>query len=112
MALRKLDHDPITGMTTWHDYDHATRKASIHTTYADAQIDRVLDENKARQNDGTNGWSPTREWKYIANIPLSVIHSWLVNEKFDAFDPNNAKELKRRLNSSEWRHLRTSGGVF
>ncbi len=112
MALRKLDYDKFTGMTTWHDYDHATKETKIHTTYNSAHVDAVLDENKARQNDGTNGYSKSREWKYIANIPMSVLHDWLINEGFDAFDPNNTAKLKQKLNSNEYLYLRTSGGVF
>lgn len=112
MTIRLIDYDKFTGIKTWHDYDHTTKETKIHTSYESRQTDAVLDENKARQNDGTDGWSPTREWKYIANIPMSVLHSWLVNEGFDAFDPNNRAKLKQKLNSSEYLYLRTSGGVF
>lgn len=112
MTIRLLSHDPVTGIKTWHEYNAASDEMKIHTTYDDAQTAAVLDDNKRRQNDGTNGWSPTREWKYVANIPISVIHEWRVNNGIDVFDENDWPKVRSLLNSSDWRHLRTSAGVI
>lgn len=73
-------------------------------------VEPVLEHNRAlRLHD--DGYSPSREMKRVASIPMIVVERWL-NEGFDIFDPNNKVELRRRLNSSEWAALRTSEGVF
>jgi len=110
MALRLLDYSPWTGETVYHDYDPVTKETKIHTVFSDHQTDAVLEENKAHYNDGTNGWSPTKEWKYVANIPMSVIHEWMVTEGIDVFDNNDREAVRKKLNSHEWLYLRTSPG--
>jgi hypothetical protein len=104
---RLLDHDPITGITTWHEYDASTRDTKIHTTYADAPIDAVLDLNHHMQNEN-DGWSKTKEWRRVGSIPMAVIHDWLVREKIDVFDKNDWPAVRKKLNSSEFRKLRTA----
>ncbi len=112
MPIRLLDYDAVTGANTFHEYDPVTKDTHIHTVFADRQTDLVLDDNKRLQNDGTNGWSPTREWKYVANIPNSVIHEWKVNRGIDVFDQNDWPKVRQLLNSSDYRHLRTSLGAI
>lgn len=73
-------------------------------------VEPVLELNK-RLRLKDDGYSPTREMRRAASVPMVVIEKWL-NEGFDMFDPNNAAELKRRLNSNEWAHLRTADGVL
>lgn len=104
---RLVDHDPITGITTWHEYDSTTKQTHIHTTYADAPIDSVLDLNVNMQNENA-GWSPSKEWRRVGSIPMAVIHSWLVNDGIDVFDKNDWPAVRRKLNSNEFRKLRTA----
>jgi hypothetical protein len=110
MTRRLLDYNHFTGEITWHDYDPVTKETHIHTEWTDAQTDAVLDSNKAAYTDGTNGWSPTREWKRVAEIPFSVLHDWLVKEGWWAFDANATNKLRQKLNSSEYLYLRTAPG--
>ena len=110
MPVRLLDYDPITGIKTWHEYDAATDVMQIHTTYEHAQTDAVIDDNKRRMTDGTDGWSPTREWKYVANIPCSVMHEWKIKHGIDVLDQNDWPKVRRLLNSSDYLYLRTSAG--
>ncbi len=112
MATRLLDHDPITGVTTWHEFDEVTKNTKIHYEFNHLQTDAVLDHNHRRMNDGTNGWSPTKEWKYVAEIPASVQLEWLVTRGIDIRDPNDWPKIRSMLNSSEWAKLRTSSGTI
>ena len=73
-------------------------------------VQPILERNKALRNKD-DGFNAARDGRRIASIPMVVIMQWR-NEGFDAFDPNNADELKRRLNSSDWRYLRTSEGAL
>lgn len=78
----------------------------IHRTTQD--VEPILDRNKAMQTAG-DGYSPTREMRRVASIPVAVAYQWL-QEGVDFRDENCADEIRRRLNSPEWRHLRTAPG--
>lgn len=73
-------------------------------------VEPILERNKELQRLD-DGWNKTRDGRRIASIPMAVHLQWL-KEGFDCTDPDNAQELRRRLNSSEWRYLRTSEGRF
>jgi hypothetical protein len=104
---RLVDHDPITGITTWHEYDSLTKQTSIHTTFADAPIDAVLDLNHHLQNEN-DGWSPSKEWRRAGSIPIAVIHDWYVKEGIDVFNKDHWPAVRKKLNSSDFRKLRTA----
>lgn len=69
----------------------------------------ILNRNKRLQTQD-DGFNADRSGRRIASIPMAVHLRWL-SEGFDCTDPNNEAELRRRLNSSDWRYLRTSGGM-
>ncbi len=71
-------------------------------------VEPVLERNKALLTHD-DGYSPSRDMKRIASVPNIVIEQWL-KEGVNVFDPNCEAEVMRRLNSSDWAHLRTSGG--
>ena len=70
----------------------------------------ALEANKELMNSGWDGYvSPSRDFKHVATIPPWLEAAWL-SVGFDFRDRNNAKILKRILNSSEYAFLRTSPG--
>ena len=71
-------------------------------------VEPVLNHNK-RLLATDDGWSPTRELRRAASIPHVVVLQWLA-EGVDVFDPNHKAEVRRRLNSPDWAHLRTAPG--
>ncbi len=73
-------------------------------------VEPVLERNKALLTHD-DGYSPSRDMKRIATVPNIVIEQWL-KEGVNVFDPNCEAEVMRRLNSSDWAHLRTSGGTI
>ena len=70
--------------------------------------DPFLDENKRRQNDG-DGYSPSRDLKQLADIPLVVIEAWM-KEGLNIFREEDWPAIRRRLNDPDYRWLRTSRG--
>lgn len=73
-------------------------------------VESILDWNKRQQNDG-DGYTPSRDMKKIASIPLVVAEKWLNEEGINIFDPNHKDAVRRKLNSNEYLWLRTSGGT-
>lgn len=75
---------------------------------ATQDVEPILDRNKrlASLNDG---YTPTREMRRAASIPIVILYQWM-QEGVDYRDKNCWPEIRRRLNSPEWRHLRTAPG--
>ena len=109
MRRRLLDHDPVTGLAEYHHYDATTDTTVIETVQ---DVAPVLERNKALQNADDGGWSPTRDLRRAATIPDIIILKWRNEEGIDVFDPNHWPAVKRKLNSSEYRWLRTAPGTI
>lgn len=88
----------------WQDNEDGT-----YTVISSADCEPVIEQNKAMANHN-DGYSPSRELRRVASIPLIVAYQWLVDEGWNAFDPANADRLKRKLNDPDWRWLRTADG--
>ena len=71
--------------------------------------DAILEKNKAMATHN-DGYSPSRELRRVASIPLIVMLKWLNEEGWWALDPANAARLKAKLNSNEYLYLRTAPG--
>lgn len=109
MQKRLLESDPVTGLTEYHHYDSATDRTVIETVQ---DVEPILERNKALQSEDAGGWSPTRELRRAATIPDIVILKWRREEGIDVYDPDHWPAVKRKLNSSEYRWLRTAPGTL
>jgi hypothetical protein len=105
--MELLDFDPETGECVWHEYDDLTQTTTL-TTIID--LAPCLERNKQDKNDGSNGYSPSRELQRVASIPNVLIEKWLNEEGIDVFNNNHWPAVARKLNSSEYMYLRTGGG--
>ena len=104
---RLLDHDPWTGISTWHEHDHVTHITTLHTTYDHAPVDAVLDYN-SRMANHNSGWDKAHEFRRVGTIPVAVMHEWLVKYGIDVLNPAHWPAVKKRLNSSDFRKLRSA----
>lgn len=73
-------------------------------------VEVILDHNKGLQNDGTGGWTPSREWKRIGSVPLSLLKTWEI-EMGLPMDFLQTKEgmpiLLKKIKDPDYKHLRT-----
>ena len=107
MTKRLFSHDTATGITTWFEGDG---EGGFRLTY-ESDVEPVLEQNVALYNHGHDGWaSKAREFKHVAEIPMSLILKWQVEEGIDVFDPNDWPAVKKKLNDHNWLKLRTSPG--
>lgn len=72
-------------------------------------VQPILDDNK-RLMSLNDGYSPSRDMKRVASIPLTVVEQWM-KEGIDIFDKNCAEAIRRKLNSPDYKFLRTAPGV-
>lgn len=68
-----------------------------------------LEHNKKLQTHN-DGYSPSREVRHVASVPMGVVLMWQQKHGIDVFNPNHADAVKRLLNDPEYRWLRTSEG--
>ena len=73
-------------------------------------VEPILDHNKRLMTSG-DGYSPDRTLRRAASIPNAVVVQWLA-EGVDVRKREHWPEVRKRLNSPEWRHLRTAPGVL
>ncbi len=75
-------------------------------------IESYLDANKAEISDAPS-WRPyaNKNMRKVASIPMIVAEAWL-KEGINVFDPSPDMQRKvaQKLNSNEYRHLRTYPG--
>ena len=88
-------------------YDHTNDVGMVQTTY---DLTAVIDMNKERQNDGTNGWTKSRDMKHQAFIPNALIEKWMVEEGINAYNKDHWPAIRRKLNDPDYAFLRTSKG--
>lgn len=92
-------------------YDEMEDKSHVRQVQ---DVEPILEANKTAQtlNDG---YSPSRDLKRIASIPLVIAQQWMKEDGINWMSlpkDEKAKYLRKKLNDPEYRFLRTSGGVF
>ena len=78
------------------------------TTISKSQdVTGLLDFNKAKASElGKQIYSDA--YNHVASIPAILQVKWLQEEGLNIYNPDHAERLKRKLNSNEYRYLRTS----
>ena len=98
-----IDVDPFSGVVQ--KMEKVEGKNYIKTISADLQAN--TDHNQALQNDGSNGYGPSRDFKHVASVPLHMIEFWKKVHGVDVFNPDHEKAFIRLLEAPEFRHFRT-----
>ncbi len=75
-----------------------------------ADVEPVLEHNKALQRHNPDGMGETREWKHVAEIPAMVWLHWCEVYGTDPLAKGNEDLLRRLLNDPDNRWLRVSEG--
>lgn len=74
-------------------------------------VEPILDRNQALANHDDRGYSPSRELRRVASIPLTEIMKVMKKVgKFQLTDPEVKVEIKRMLNDGDFAKFRTSPG--
>jgi hypothetical protein len=74
-----------------------------------ADVEPVLELNKALATSG-DGYTPSREMRRAASIPLAVVEKWKNELGVDVMNRDHWPKVRQLLNSSEYLFLRTAPG--
>ena len=108
---RILDHDEATGVT---EIFHGNGDGSFSISYHQ-DCEAIIESNKQKQLAGreyfAGGWGGEDDkdpmWK-VASIPITVQYKWLKDHGVDFMNKDHWPAVKRLLNSSEYRYLKTA----
>ncbi len=102
---RLLEVQPY-GIAEYFHVDELTGEIAIQRVQDAAP---VLEANKRAQTAG-DGFSPSRELREIAEIPLGVVELWRTILGVNIYDRNHWPKVKKLLADRDWMWLRTSPG--
>ena len=104
--MRRILENQPDGITEIFHMDERTGEITIERIQ---DVEPVIEANKRAQTAG-DGFSPSRDLRQIAEIPLGIVELWRTVLGVDIFNRDHWPAVKRLLRDSEWRHLRTSPG--
>jgi hypothetical protein len=104
--MKRLLEVQADGVTDIFHMDELTGEITIERLQ---DVEPAIEANKRAQTAG-DGFSPSRELREIAEIPMGVVELWRTVLGVDIFNRNHWPAVKRLLRDSEWRHLRISPG--
>ena len=108
MLGRPFESDDILGLTERFHFDQMENRWGIETI---SDVQPILDLNKAQANNG-DGFTPSRDMKHIARIPLVIVEKWKNELGVDLFNKDHEGKIRQLLNDPDWLYLHTSPGVF
>lgn len=77
-------------------------------------LSAILDANKRDRNEG-DGYTPSRDMKHVARIPLILIEKWTKEaglKPHECMGPKMVEIIRRKLNDPDHAFLRTSKGLI
>lgn len=89
-------------------YDDATGEVTIHKRH---DVTDVIDRNKRSYADSSD-YRPFAggDMHKVAEIPLAVLDAWMAEDGVNYLAGEGREKFIARLNSSEYRYLRTKKG--
>ena len=72
-------------------------------------VSPILNANVAEMNSGNDGYTPSRDLRKVASIPLIEVHR-LLQQGIDIFKEADWPKIAAKLDDPEWSKFRTSPG--
>ena len=102
---RLLSYDPVTGIKTYHDYDHSSKKTYIETVQ---DVEPILKRNKELQNNTSYRQAGYKQdMMHFATVPCSVLLQWREKYGIDYTNQDHLPRIEKLLMSNEYKYLRT-----
>jgi hypothetical protein len=104
--MKRLTEVQPDGIVEWLHVDELTGEMTIERIQ---DVEPVIEANKRAKTAG-DGFSPSRELREIAEIPMGIVELWRTVLGVDIFNRDHWPAVKRLLRDRDWQHLRTSPG--
>lgn len=100
---------PLMTSASGVEYFFRDNEDGTYTVWTHQENDPFLERNKAMATHNS-GWSADKTVRREGSIPMGLIEHWKQTEGVNVLHPSGHEFLKRKLNDSDWSHLRTSPG--
>ena len=104
--------DDVSGVITDAVYDEGTERLVVRRSQ---DVEPIIERNKAMANEGRK-WDFGDDWgRLYARIPNIVIEQWMREDGVNVLaleGDDQGKYLRAKLNSSDYRDLKTDPGVY
>lgn len=102
-----IEHDPLTGVSTYFVDRSAEGKFSI---VHEQDVSGIIEQNKRMQADTDyKRHGIKHDFQHVAHIPDTVVLKWR-QEGIDVFNKDHTAAIMRKLRDPEYRYLRTTLG--
>lgn len=106
MTRRLLDYDPLTGISTWFQYENSTDQMAITT---EQDIAPIIDSITARRNDADYSRDGIKkDWWHYARLPLTVIMEMKTKHGVDLMAPKVDWKSALKIINREYPLLKTT----
>lgn len=106
---RQFDYDPVSGMETLFHYDDRTDNVILE--YRQHNLPQIIDRaKKLKSNTRRQSRQKKEGMMHVGTIPNWLAMKWLVEEGWDCFDKENIKRVLKKLESPEYKWLKTFDG--
>lgn len=106
---RLLDYDPDSGMETIFHYDWKTD--NVTTEYRQHNIGQLVERAKRLKADTRRQSRQKKEGvMHVGTIPNWLAMKWLIEEGWDCFKKENMPRVLKKLQSPEYKWLKTFDG--
>ena len=108
MNKRLFSYDADTKTKTWF-VDGEDNKFHLYT---EQDCHDIIEMNKAKQLDAGYAKRKSQEGDYwrVASIPNTIQLKWLNDDGINIYDKDHWPAVKKKLNSNEWKWLKTYDG--
>jgi len=100
-------------------FEHMVEQASTGEVFEHhvQDVEPILKDNARRRHAnamGKKGFTddPENDFKHVAQIPLILVEKWLLEEGINVYDDDHWPAVAAKLDSNEYKHLKTSDGTI
>jgi hypothetical protein len=109
---RIIDHDPLTGVTTYHSYDHSTGTTHIEEVQ---DVEKIVEWSKRMAKDESYRKEGMKgdNWMHVARVPITIVQKLITEYKLDPYSTDEG-EINKVLQAiqRDFPHLMPSGKAF
>ena len=111
MDKRLLSYDPISGLYTYHSYDHENETTYISYGVEPKSTELILDINQKIANEPEFTKEGIKEgWWFYASIPVELQVKWLIEEGIDIWKKEDWPRVKAKINDRDFSKVKTTYG--